>query len=517
MTQITLTLSPQAASDEKYYLSEAALFLKIDPKIITGIRVLKRSIDARGKKVSINLKCEVYIDEKMPAYQSQQIQYENVTGKPEIIIVGAGPAGLFAALHLIEKGLKPIILERGKPVSERKRDVAQISRNQPVNPDSNYCFGEGGAGTFSDGKLYTRSQKRGNTQRILEILKQHGADESILTEAHPHIGTNLLPRIIIKIRETILQSGGEIHFDTRVSDFIVENSEIKGVITQNGDKILGRSVILATGHSARDIYEKLNEREITLQAKAFAMGVRVEHPQGLIDSVQYSCEIRDEYLPAAAYSLVTQVENRGVYSFCMCPGGFIVPAATAPGELVLNGMSPSKRNSQFANSGLVVEIQPEDFPEKEKYGVLAGLHFQREFERMAFLNGGHNLTAPAQLLTDFVKGKLSQHLPETSYHPGIISSPMHFWFPEMISKRLQIGFKEFGNKIPGFLSEHGVAIGVESRTSSPVRIPRNEETLQHISVKNLYPCGEGAGYAGGIVSAAVDGERCAEMIALSRK
>jgi len=514
LREIDLILSPKDAASIDRIKEESAKFLAIDLSKIAGVIVTRRSIDARKSVVVMNLKIQVWIDEQMPKLELNSFDYKDVKNSPEILIIGAGPSGLFAALRLIEKGFKPIILERGKKVSERKRDVASVSRNFPVDPDSNYCFGEGGAGTFSDGKLYTRSQKRGNPRRILEILTLHGADENILTDAHPHIGSNILPRIVTKIRETIENSGGVFYFNTRVVDFIIENEKISGVITKNGDSISGQAVILATGHSSRDIYEILHKKNIKLEAKSFAMGVRVEHPQGLIDSIQYKCEIRDEYLPAASYNLVTQSEGRGVYSFCMCPGGVIVPAATAPNQQVVNGMSSSSRNSYFANSGIVVEIKTEDFPNQEEFGSIAGLKFQQQVEEMAFLNGGDNLTAPAQVLTDFVKGKLSGIMPETSYHPGIISSPVHFWLPDFIGKRLQAGFKEFGKKMYGYLTEEAVVLGVESRTSSPVRIPRNSVTLEHIQIKGLFPVGEGAGYAGGIVSAAVDGERCAESIAL---
>ncbi len=508
---INLSLSPKRASDEKYYKKDAAEYLKISEKEITGIDILRKSIDARRKFVKINLQLQVWWSE-LPEKEQFELNLQDVSGKPEVIIVGAGPAGLFAALKLIEKGLKPLVFERGKEVSARKRDIQKINTGKEVNPDSNYCFGEGGAGTFSDGKLYTRSKKRGDVNRILNILKMHGAAENILSDAHPHIGTDKLPRIIVNIRETIRSAGGEIFFNTKVTDFIIENSEIRGIITQNGDKIYGKAVILATGHSARDIYELLYRKDILLEEKSFAMGVRVEHPQRLIDSIQYSCKIRSDYLPAAAYSLVSQVRGRGVYSFCMCPGGFIVPAATAPGEIVVNGMSPSRRNSKFANSGIAVEIRTEDFPEREKYGVLAGLKFQENIEKLAYQNGGRGLVAPAQRLHDFVNGKISASLPETSYHPGVVSSPLHFWLPEHIGKRLQDGFRIFGKKMRGYLTNEAIILGVESRTSSPVRIPRDKESLQHPQIKNLYPCAEGAGYAGGIISAAVDGERCAEMI-----
>jgi len=508
---IQITLSPKRASDEKFFKIDVADMLNISPEEITGLEVLKKSIDARGKNVKMNMQMNVWWGE--PYYENEfELKLSDVSSKPEVIIAGAGPAGLFAALKLIERGLKPVILERGKSVRERKRDIQDLNKNRGVNPDSNYCFGEGGAGTFSDGKLYTRSKKRGDVSRILNILQYHGAKNDILSDAHPHIGTNKLPGIIVKIRETIINAGGEIHFNTRIDDLIIEGNIAKGVVTQNGEKIYGKAVILATGHSARNVFEMLHNKGILLEAKPFAMGVRVEHPQGLIDSIQYSCKIRSDYLPAAAYNLVSQVNGRGVYSFCMCPGGFIVPAATAPGEIVVNGMSPSGRNSKYANSGMVVEIKTEDFPEHEKFGVLAGLKFQQQVEQTAFLNGGNGLIAPAQRLHDFVNGKLSSSLPDTSYYPGIISSPLHFWLPEHISFRLREGFKIFGKRMKGYLTNEAVILGVESRTSSPIRIPRDKDTLQHPQIKNLYPCAEGAGYAGGIISAAVDGERCAEKI-----
>ena len=508
---INLSLSPKRASEEKYFKHDAAEFLHLKEEEITSIKILRKSIDARKKFIKINLQLEVWWGEP-PVKERFELNLKDVSDKPTVIIIGAGPAGLFAALKLIEKGLKPVIFERGKDVKERKKDIQALNTNKSVNPESNYCFGEGGAGTFSDGKLYTRSKKRGDVNRILNILQLHGASKNILSDAHPHIGTNKLPGIIVKIRETVKNAGGEIYFNTRIDDFIIENNEIKGVVTQNGEKVFGKAVISATGHSARDIYELLYKKNILLEEKSFAMGVRVEHPQGLIDSIQYSCKIRSDYLPAAAYSLVSQVQGRGVYSFCMCPGGFIVPAVTGTEEIVVNGMSPSGRNSKFANSGTVVEIRTEDFPEREKYGVLAGLKFQEQFEKLAFQNGGRGLTAPAQRLHDFVNGKISASLPETSYYPGIVSSPLHFWLPEHIGKRLREGFKIFGKKMNGFLTNEAVILAAESRTSSPVRIPRDRETLQHPQIKNLYPCGEGAGYAGGIISAAVDGERCAGKI-----
>ncbi len=508
--EIQIYLSPEEAAKEALFKAKIANELGVSPDEISGIRIIKRSIDARKRQVKILMRAALYIGEEMPE-EKLMPDYPDVSNKEAVIIVGSGPAGLFAALRLIELGYKPVILERGKAVSERKLDIAKINRESIVNPDSNYAFGEGGAGTFSDGKLYTRSKKRGNVQDVLKILRMHGADPDIMVDAHPHIGTNKLPRIIQNIRESILKAGGVIHFNHRVDGLIIESGKIRGV--KVGDQSFeGKAVILATGHSARDIYELLHENDILLEAKSFAMGVRIEHPQQLIDSIQYHCRVRDDYLPAAAYSLVQQVDGRGVYSFCMCPGGFIVPAATAPDEIVVNGMSPSGRDNKFANSGMVVEIRTEDLDAYKEYGVLAGLQFQKEYEQMAYRNGGVGQTAPAQRMLDFVKGRVSNNLPQTSYQPGIISSPMHMWLPEHIGKRLQKGFTIFGKKMPGYLTNEAVIIGVESRTSSPLRIPREKDSLQHPQIQGLFPCGEGAGYAGGIVSAAVDGQRVAEMI-----
>jgi len=507
---IHLTLTPKQVSNESEYKSYIAEYLKIIPGRIKHFKVLKKSIDARSREVKIIVELSLFIDEIAPKPEGFKPKYENVANQAEIIIIGAGPAGLFAALKAIELGFKPVILERGKKIQQRRKDIAMLSREHIVNPDSNYCFGEGGAGTFSDGKLYTRSKKRGNVKQILELLKYHGADEKILVEAHPHIGTNKLPGIIKNIRQTILDADGEIHFDTKLTDFTIKDDKIQSVITNRGDKIDVRAIILATGHSARDIYYLLDKKGIELEEKSFAMGVRVEHPQDLIDSIQYHCDIRSEYLPAASYSLVNQVGGRGVYSFCMCPGGFIVPSTTEADQVVVNGMSPSNRNSKFANSGMVVEIRPEDTSEFKEFGKLASLKFQEHLEKMAFLNGGTGQKAPAQRLHDFVNNKLSGNLPETSYHPGIASSPLHFWLPEHIGSRLQQGFKIFGKKMYGYLTNEAVVLGVESRTSSPIRIPRDKEKLHHPQIKNLFPCGEGAGYAGGIVSSAVDGELCAE-------
>lgn len=511
--QVDIKCTPKQSANENEYLKIVADILKIDQQSIINHRILKESIDARKRDIVINMRIEIITTGNDFAFDKTLFSYKNVKESKPIYIIGAGPSGLFAALRFIELGIKPIIFERGKDVSSRKLDIAKINRENIVDENSNYCFGEGGAGTFSDGKLYTRSKKRGNVTRILEILNNHGADNNILYKAHPHIGTNKLPKVITNIRETILNFGGEIHFNSKLTDIEITKNKISSIEINNSEKILCNKLVLATGHSARDIYELLHTKNILLEEKPFAMGVRVEHPQNIIDKIQYSCEIRDEFLPAASYNLVQQIDNRGVYSFCMCPGGFIVPAATAPNQIVINGMSPSLRNSKFANSGMVVEITKADLTEYAQFGVLAGMKYQENFERLAFVNGGNGLVAPAQRLVDFVKGRISSSLPETSYHPGIISSPLHHWMPENIAARLQKAFKLFNNKMNGYLTNEAVVIGVESRTSSPVRIPRNKDTFEHIAVKGLFPCGEGAGYAGGIVSAAIDGERIAEIIA----
>ena len=518
---IELTVSPEVAAIEAQLKTVIAKTIEVDAESINGVRIIRQSIDARSRhEIKINLSVDVYTDDTMPDKIEYPFHYQDVSHATPVIVVGCGPAGLFGALRLIELGLKPILLERGKEVSERKVDIAQINRNNGINPESNYCFGEGGAGTFSDGKLFSRSKKRGNFMRILLKFNQNGAADEILYEAHPHIGTDKLPDIIKKMRETIVEHGGEVHFKTKVTELIISDNRIKGVRTEEGNEYLSEAVILATGHSARDVYEMLNRQGVELEQKGFAMGVRIEHPQELIDQIQYHLkamhkEDRGKYLPAASYSLVTQVEGRGVYSFCMCPGGFIVPAATFEKETVVNGMSPSRRNSPFANSGIVVEIRPEDIEThyKEEYGVLAGLKFQERYEKVAFQNGGGKAIAPAQRVSDFVRGKYTNDLPETSYVPGIVPSAMHFWLPEHIGKRLQSGIKEFDNKMHGFVTNEAIIVGVESRTSSPVRIPRNPDTLEHIQIHGLYPSGEGAGYAGGITSSALDGEKCAEKIA----
>ena len=496
---------------ENVLLYKASKQLGVDKNEITAIKVLRKSIDARKKDVIFNYKVAVYINEKSPEKSEYTFDYKDVSKAKEIHIIGFGPAGMYAALRCIELGYKPVVLERGKNVQDRRRDLKAINQDHFVNEDSNYCFGEGGAGTYSDGKLYTRSLKRGDVRRIFENLVFHGATEQILIDAHPHIGTNKLPKIIKNIRETILKFGGEIHFETRVTDFIVKNNKLQAILLQNGTEMTVNSVILATGHSARDIYELLHRKNIALKAKSFAMGVRVEHPQEIIDQIQYHCSgSRDELLPAAAYSLVHQVNNRGVYSFCMCPGGFIVPAATANGEVVVNGMSPSRRNNKFANSGIVVELDiDKDFKKYEEFGALKGLEFQKDLEKIAFYAGGRTQAAPAQRLIDFVDGKLSSDLNDTSYQPGLKSAPLHSLLPKIIGSKLRKGFAAFGQKMHGYYTNEANIVGVESRTSSPVNIPR-KESLEHTEIEGLFPCGEGGGYAGGIISAAMDGERCAE-------
>lgn len=510
-TEITISVSPKAANEKDSIKFSAARKLNIDVNSISDIKIHKRSIDARSRKINIHLKITIFTEGELAIPENYQKVYQNVASATPIVIVGSGPAGLFAALRLIELGLKPIVLERGKNVIERRKDLAKIHKHK-VNPDSNYCFGEGGAGTYSDGKLYTRSKKRGSVQRILNILVGHGATEDIIIDAHPHIGTNKLPKIIANMRKNILSSGGEIHFGCRVENLIIKGNKIEGVVDQNENKILGHSVILATGHSARDIFHLLNRHKIKIEAKPFALGVRIEHPQPIIDRAQYHCDVRSKYLPAASYKFVQQVNGRGVFSFCMCPGGHIVPSATAPGEVVVNGMSASTRSSRYANSGMVVAIEQEDLIKYSKYGELAGLAFQQEMEKMAWEAGGKTQSAPAQRMVDFVNGKTSNTLNDCSYIPGINSVPLHELLPPIIGNRLQEGFKTFGRKMKEYFTNDANILGVESRTSSPVRIPRNELLLSHPQVHNLYPCGEGAGYAGGIVSAAIDGERCAEAI-----
>lgn len=510
---VRLNISPETAADQSLVLKLAGSAAGIPPSGISQLRILRKSVDARKRNILVNLEIEVFASDDQPAPAIQPYIPQNVTGKREVIVVGAGPAGLFAALRLIELGIRPVILERGKDVSSRKKDIALISREHRVDPDSNYCFGEGGAGTFSDGKLYTRSKKRGDNRRVLELLCIHGANENILYEAHPHLGTDKLPGIISGIRKTITEAGGIFLFGKRVSDIIVEGNKVKGVVTSGNERFLSPNVILATGHSSRDIYSLCIERGIKLETKSFAMGVRVEHPQALIDKIQYHGKERGKFLPAASYNLVKQVDGRGVYSFCMCPGGFIVPSATSPEEVVVNGMSPSTRNSPFANSGIVVEIRPEDLKEYARFDVLAGLEFQKDFEKLSWEQAGRTQSAPAQRLTDFLNGRTSSTLPAVSYFPGVISSPLHEWIPPSIGNRLKAGFGFFGSLMRGFLTEEAVITGVESRTSSPVRIPRDPVTFEHTVVSGLYPCGEGSGYAGGIVSSAVDGMNSAEAVA----
>ena len=511
--QLTLRVKPSEATDDNFLKKIVAAEAGCVTSEVTGYTVLRKSIDARSRQVYINLSVEAFISEPYHQRQINKINFGDVShAEEEIIIIGAGPAGLFAALQLIEKGIKPIILERGKDVKSRRRDLAVLNKEGIINPESNYCFGEGGAGTYSDGKLYTRSTKRGDVNRILNLLVQFGADEKILYEAHPHIGTNKLPQIITAIRKQISDSGGEFRFEKKVTDLKIENGVIKKIITADGDVAEGNSVILATGHSARDVFSMLKEKKISVEFKPFALGVRVEHPQSLIDSVQYHCLIRDEFLPPSSYSLVQQVDGRGVFSFCMCPGGIIAPASTNPGELVVNGWSPSKRNNPFANSGIVVSVEEKDVLQYKKYGPLSGMHFQKDVEQNAFTAGGGKFMAPAQRLIDFCENKNSNSLPECSYLPGINSALLKDVLPSFINERLRIAFKEFGNKMRGYYTNEAVVVATESRTSSPVRIPRNSENLQHPQIKNLYPCGEGAGYAGGIVSAAMDGEKVAVAI-----
>ncbi|MDE6703477.1 MAG: FAD-binding protein [Muribaculaceae bacterium] len=511
LKELTLRVAPETAYEPQKLNERVAKELHVDRNRIKRVDIMKRSIDARQRQVVINLSLRVHldnIDEQVTDFLP--IQYQNVKDKPQVIIVGAGPAGLFSALQLIERGYRPIVLERGKDVDSRRKDMALISREQKVNPESNYCFGEGGAGAYSDGKLYTRSKKRGSVDKVLQIFVQHGAQREILVDAHPHIGTDRLPNVIKAIRETIIAAGGEVHFETRVTELIVKDNKIIGAVTADGHRFDG-PVILATGHSARDVYEMLNRIGATMSPKGIAVGVRLEHPQKTIDRIQYhSPQGRGKYLPAAEYSMLTRVDDRAVYSFCMCPGGFIIPAASGEGQLVVNGMSPSNRGTQWANSGMVVEILPEDLPEYDKFGQLKMLKFQEDVEKHFYEAAEQTQRAPAQRMTDFVKGKLSDSLPRSSYAPGVFSARLDQLLPDFIARRLQKGFEEFGRKSRGFLCDEAILVGDETRTSAPVQISRDRESLRHVDFEGLYPCGEGAGYAGGIVSAAIDGMRCAD-------
>ena len=510
-------VQPQVAANEQVLRSWLADEYGFDVRTITAVRILRRSIDARQRTIFVNLKVRVFINEQPADDEYVHTDYPDVSERPQVVVVGAGPGGLFAALHLIELGLRPIVLERGKDVHERKKDLAQIAKTQQVDAESNYCFGEGGAGAYSDGKLYTRSKKRGSIEKILNVFCQHGASTNILADAHPHIGTDKLPRVIENMRNTILRCGGEVHFQTKMTRLLLEGNRVVGVEavsqqqTANSQQQFMGPVILATGHSARDVYRYLAESNIEIEPKGIAVGVRLEHPSMLIDQIQYhNKQGRGKYLPAAEYSFVTQVGGRGVYSFCMCPGGFVIPAATDKQQIVVNGMSPSNRGGQWSNSGMVVETRAEDIEGDDPLRVM---HFQERLERDCWQQGNMRQTAPAQRMADFVNNRLSYDLPRSSYAPGLISSPLHFWMPQNISHRLQEGFKAFGRQSHGFLTNEAVMIGVETRTSSPVRIVRDGDTLMHVRLEGLFPCGEGAGYAGGIVSAGVDGERCAEMCA----
>ena len=536
-TSLQLRVLPQVAYDAANLRADVAQRLGVDPQQIHAIRTVKRSIDARQRQVMVNLTLEVFIDEDPTTLSFERIHYGDVSAAPQAVVVGAGPGGLFAALRLVELGVRPIVLERGRDVNGRKKDIAAISRDHIVDSESNYSFGEGGAGAFSDGKLYTRSKKRGNVQRILGVFCQHGASTDILADAHPHIGTDRLPGIIERMREQIKSSGGEVHFQTRVDEllFSAEGDRVVGVRTAAGQEFLG-PVILATGHSARDVYRYLHRAGVDIEQKSLAMGVRLEHPSLLIDQIQYHNRMgRGKYLPAAEYSFVQQVKDRGVYSFCMCPGGFVVPAATGPEQLVVNGMSPANRGSKWSNSGMVVETRPEDIDGElmpflleamndetfaaqhtdfdDRHNPLRMMYVQEALERATWIQGGRTQVAPAQRMADFVNNRLSADLPKSSYSAGLLASPLHFWMPKFITSRLQEGFKAFGRRSRGFLTDEAVLIATESRTSAPVRILRTPDTLQHIRLAGLFPCGEGAGYAGGIVSAAIDGERCAEALA----
>jgi len=510
--KIELALSPEEAADDKVIEEIVKRECKIKNADTFEIVKVKSSIDARSRYPFVNLLVNVYINENPPVESEIKDNYKFVTNEKKVIIIGAGPAGYFAALELIELGIKPVIFDRGKNVRDRRRDLKAIQQESIVNPDSNYCFGEGGAGTYSDGKLYTRSHKRGDIYKAMRILVEHGAKSDILVDAHPHIGSNKLPIVVENLRDTILKFGGEIKFNSKVTDFIVKENKIIGVTVNESEEHFGDAVILATGHSARDIFYLLKEKKIKIESKPFAMGIRIEHPQALIDEIQYKQNPRDEYLPAASYKLTAQIEGRGVFSFCMCPGGLIVPSATEPGEIVVNGMSMSRRDSEFANSGIVVAIETEDLKEFEHFGELSGLEYQKSIERKFFKAGDGSQKAPAQRMTDFVKGNISDTLKKTSYIPGVYSSMMRELLPKFISERLKFALGHFGNKMKGYFTEEGIMVGLESRTSSPVRIPRDRETYEHIEIENLYPCGEGAGYAGGIISAALDGQNVAKAV-----
>ncbi len=511
--ELLIQVSPEVAANDFLLKDHVAKMIRVSVNEMQHISILKRSIDARQKAIKINLKLMIFFQGE--SFTEQKIElpnYLNVTNQKEVVVIGAGPAGLFAALQLIELGLKPIVIERGKDVRGRRRDLKAINVDHIVNEDSNYCFGEGGAGTYSDGKLYTRSKKRGDVDRILQLLVGFGASPEILVEAHPHIGTNKLPQIIQDIREKIIECGGQVLFETRVTDFIVKNNEMQGIVTQKGETISANKVILATGHSARDIFELLDRKKILIEAKPFALGVRAEHPQSLIDSIQYSCDFRGDYLPPAPYSIVKQVNGRGMYSFCMCPGGVIAPCATSPGEVVTNGWSPSKRDQATANSGIVVELKLEDFKPFAKFGPLSGLEFQKAIEQKAWHLAGQTQKVPAQRMIDFTQNKVSASIPKTSYVPGTTSVELGQVFPGFLTQIMREGFLQFGKSMKGYLTNEAILHAPESRTSSPVRIPRDAQTLEHLQIKGLYPCGEGAGYAGGIVSAAIDGEKCAFKI-----
>ena len=511
---ISLKLRPAETADESIIKEYIAASVGCKPSAISGFHITRKSIDARGKQVWINLSLQTYINEPFQTREKFSFRFADVRlSKNKVLIIGAGPAGLFAALKLIEKGIKPIIIERGKDVRARRRDLAILNKEGQVNPDSNYCFGEGGAGTYSDGKLYTRSSKRGDINRILNLFVEFGADEKILYESHPHIGTNKLPHIITSMRQRIIDCGGEIHFNKKLIDFIIKDNKISKAITTDNENFEAEAFILATGHSARDIFEMLERKKILIEAKPFALGIRVEHPQSLIDSAQYHCTVRDKHLPPAAYSWVQQVNDTGVFSFCMCPGGIIAPASTSPGELVVNGWSPSKRNNPFANSGIVVSIEEKDWRHFKKSGALGAMQFQQAVERKAFEAGGGKFVAPAQRMVDFVNNKTSNSLPDCSYLPGVRPVSLKNVLPGFVHQCLQKAFVEYGKKMKGYFTNEAILVATESRTSSPVRIPRDKISLQHPQITNLYPCGEGAGYAGGIVSAAMDGEKVAGQIA----